>query len=167
MRLPLIVALLFVLAQAAHAVGNVVEGDMEVLRKAGFRFEKSEYGSAGKTLRFTVQIPPSQDFGVLGVKPFVAAAFIKPEDEEAKGPRLIGSRGTRLPLAHSSEDEGHSLTLSVSTVDSEGTYLEFSFNQGSGHATMLIHVPLKAVIEFLEQSPKAEPPAAAEETKPE
>ncbi len=156
MKSLLVVSLILAFVQALYAVGNVVEDDIAALRRAGFRFENADFSRSGKSVRFTVHIPRSYAFGELGEKPFVGAACIKPENADASGPRLIGTPGARFPLVHRDEETGHTLSTSVLVGELSGTYLEFCFNQGSGYPPMLIHVPLKSVVDFLAKTTKAE-----------
>ena len=151
--------LFFIFTQFVHAVGNDVVDDIAVLQRVGFNFTKSQFSSTEETIHFTVKIPPHYISGY-GKKTFARAAYFKPEEADAKGPQLISSNGLRLPLDHRNEATGHSLTISILAGEVTGTYLEFTFNQGSGHPPMLVHVPLKAVTDFLAKPARDEDVAA-------
>ena len=157
MKSALTFILLIVFMQAAYAVNNVVVKDIAALERNGFSFEEADQWSTEKSLGITVVVPPSYTFEEQEKKPFSWAAYFKPEDSRATGTSLIHAEGLRLPLSHTEEKHGHSLRLSVLTGEAGGTYLEFGFNQGSGHAPMLIHLPVQAVIEHLAQKKKAAP----------
>lgn len=172
MKSKLIFILLVVLTRAACAVHNEVVDDIAALQRAGFEFKKSEYYCTEKTISFTVQIPPHyahRDYD--GGKPFDRVAYLKPENPDAKGFDLISAKGTHLDLSHRKEKTGNSVRVSVLLAEAPGAYLEFSFNHGSGHPPMLVHVPLKAIIAFLDKPPAkqagAGQPAAASGSKSE
>lgn len=150
-----IVSLLLILVNVAHAIGNLVMDDIVALERGGFSFKKSESPSK-KSVRVEVRVPPSYTFQDFGEIPFVGATYFKPEEASTVGPKLIGAEGLRLPLAHVDEDFGHSLVIRVLSGDSAGSYLEFLFHRGSGFPPMLIHVPLKAVLDHFARSAKAE-----------
>ena len=163
--------LLFAFTQLSYAVGNEVVDDLAALERIGFSFRQSEhdeYLSSEKTMFFTVGIPSHHVSGY-GKMPFAGAAYFKPEDPGAKGPKLISTNGLKIYLAHADEEVGHSLTLSVLVAEIAGTYLEFCYDRGK--APMLVHVPLTAIVSHLERPPKAQQggadqPATAPEAEP-
>lgn len=172
MKTKLIFILFIVLVRVACAVHNEVVDDIAALQRAGFDFKKSENRSTEKTICFTVQLPPHfahRDYE--GKKPFQTAAYRKPEDPDAKGFELISAKGAYFALPHTKEKTGNSVSLSVLRSEASGAYLEISFSHGPGTAPMLVHVPLKAIIAFLDQPTAqragADQPAAAPGSKPE
>jgi hypothetical protein len=172
MKTKLTLLLLVVLTRALYAVGNEVIDDIAALQRAGFEFKKVEYGCTERTICFEVQIPPDYASDQYeGRKPFQFAAYIKPEDPDAKGHELIFEKGARLKLSHRKEGTRNSVTVSVLRAEAPGAYLEFHFNHGPRSAPMLVHVPLKAIVAFLDKPPAerpvAVPPVPAAGSKPE
>jgi hypothetical protein len=166
MKTKLTLLLLVVFTRALFAVHNEVVDDIAALQRAGFGFEKAEDYCTEKTITFEVQIPPhyfSDDYE--GGKPFDRVAYLKPENPDAKGFDLIGAKGTQLDLSHRKEKTGNSARVSVLLAEAPGAYLEFTYWRGSGHPPMHVHVPLKAIIGFLNKS-QAERAGADQEQVP-
>jgi len=139
----------------AFCVGNIVIKDIEKLVNNGFIFSYSGKGFHGKEINFAVTSPWKYSFGEgFDDMPFSGGSYFKPVNKVDKAPKLIGADGTRLFLLSQSGEKGHTFNVSFdSTKESEG-YLEFNYHRGAGSPPMLIHVPIKNIVDYIKQHNK-------------
>ena len=145
----LVIALSIVFAPLLHAVGNIVIKDVGDLTQKGFVFDVTNDHFSDGVIHIRFEIPEKYHFGeVIGIKPFQGASFYEPVDKSAREARLIGTAGTKLGLLVEKSEKKFCGGLSLITAGAKDKYLEFHFNQGSGYPPMLIHVPLKLLVDL-------------------
>ena len=56
-----------------------------------------------------------------------------------------------MALSHRNEKTGCSVDIQILRRDVDGSFLEITYNEGSGHPPMLMHIPFEAIIAHLEK----------------
>ncbi len=132
-----------------HAVGNIVAEDFATLHDQGFAFDIVKYHSDSEVVTIRYRVPEEFHFtGAMGMKPFQGVSFYEPTNKADREARLIAAAGTRFNLLVEKQDKKFHGQFSLIKDDAKNKYLEFHFNQGSGYPPMLIHVPLKLLVDL-------------------
>lgn len=142
-------ALSMISAPLLYAVGNIIIEDLATLYDQGLVFNTVENLSNSEVVTIRYRIPGQFHFsGAMGTKPFQRVSFYQPTNRAARERGLIAATGTKFHLLVEKRNEEFHGQFSLIKKNAENTYLEFLFNQGPGYPPMLIHVPLKLLIDL-------------------